>query len=354
MAGKDYYAILGVKRGASEKEIKSAYRRLARKHHPDVNPGDKQAEAQFKEISEANDVLGDPKKRKLYNKFGSNWEAASKMGEHFTGSAPGGFRVDFGGAPPGFGSIFENLFGGGFGGHPKVVAHDFEQAVELTLEEIDKGAKRSFTYRVDDACSTCDGTGRVVSARRQVCRECGGAGQVRGLLGFAQTCPACGGEGQSGFEVCKTCSGRGTLPTTKKLEVKIPAGVSHGSRVRVAGGGAAGSGGRRGDLYVLINQKPHPNFKRHGDNLETEVSVDYTVAALGGGVKVNALRGSVDMKVPAGSQSGQMFRLAGQGMTKMPGGKGNLMVKLKITVPKKLSKEELRLLEEISKSRDSK
>ncbi|MGI8924629.1 MAG: DnaJ domain-containing protein, partial [Fimbriimonadales bacterium] len=216
---KDYYAILGIDRKADDKAIKSAYRKLARKHHPDVNRSDKRAEEKFKEISEAYDVLGDEKKRKLYDQYGSNWEAASKMGDNFGGGgAPGGFRVDFGegGVPPGFESVFETIFGGGggFRGVHQAVAQDLEQAVALTLKEIDSGTTRSFTYRVEDACSTCRGTGTIRAAKSQPCPQCRGSGQVRGMLGISQTCPVCSGLGTLNVETCPTCKGQATLPTT--------------------------------------------------------------------------------------------------------------------------------------------
>jgi chaperone protein DnaJ len=353
----DYYAVLGVDRKADEKAIKSAYRKLARKHHPDVNPNDKKAEEKFKQISEAYDVLSDPTKRKLYDRFGENWEAASKMGENFGagGGAPGGFRVDFGGAgaPGGFDSVFETIFGGGGfgGGMRQAVPHDVEQAIALTLQEIDTGTTRVFTYRVDDACATCHGSGTIRSASSGPCPQCHGSGQVRGMLGIPQVCPMCGGAGTLSVETCPTCKGAGTLPTTKRVDVKIPPGIKDGARLRVAGQGATGANGKRGDLYVLIHERPDPNFKRQGDDLQTTVKVDYTLAAVGGSVSVNTLHGSVDMKVPAGSQSGQVFRLGGKGISKMGGGKGNLLAELQITVPKHVSAEEKRLLQEIIEKR---
>lgn len=347
---KDYYAILGVDRNADEKEIKSAYRKLARKHHPDVNPNNKRAEEKFKEISEAHDVLSDQKKRKLYDQYGENWEAASKMGENF-GHGPdmGGYRVDFG-QGGGFGDVFETIFGGGKGfTQHQAVAYDVEQAVELTLEEVNSGTARTFTYRVEDACGTCHGMGTVRSAKSSPCRNCGGTGQVKGVFGFGQTCPVCGGAGTVSAETCPTCKGQTTLPTTKRVEVKIPAGIQDGSRLRVAGQGAMGADGRRGDLYVVARVRPHPQFVRKGDDLESTAEIDYTVAALGGTIEVPTLRGKVSMKVPAGSQSGQMFRLKGQGISRMGGGKGNLLAKLKVTVPRHPNPEEKRLLEEISR-----
>lgn len=345
MANVDYYEVLGISRDADDKAIKQAYRKLARKYHPDVNPNNKQAEEKFKQVSEAYEVLSDPEKRKLYDRWGSNWENASKVGENFS-NVRDGFRFDFN-APGGFESVFETFFGGGVGEQLRVVPHDIEQSIELTLDEIDRGTTRSFTFMVDDPCKTCEGRGHVKSSSRKACQNCGGSGQVRGFLGISQACPVCGGQGSSEYVTCPTCSGRGTLPTTRRVEVKIPAGIKNGARLRVAGQGAGGSNGRRGDLYVVIKERAHPIFKRKGDNLETEIEIDYLTATLGGSVKVKTLRGSVDMKVPPGTQSGQSFRLTGQGLSKMGGGRGNLVVKAKITVPKTLSSEEKSLLEKI-------
>jgi molecular chaperone DnaJ len=238
----------------------------------------------------------------------------------------------------------------GRSGH-HAVPHDIEQSVTLTLEEIDSGAQRSFTYRVDDACSTCGGMGVVQSKTDSTCPKCRGSGQVKGVFGISQTCPVCGGAGSIASDVCPTCKGQATLPNTKRVDVKIPAGIKDGARLRVAGQGATGAGGRKGDLYVLIREQPHAEFRRVGDDLETEANVDYVLATLGGTTTVKTLKGTVDMKVPAGSQSGQVFRLGGQGISKMNGGHGNLLVRLKIIVPKSPSADEKRLLEEIRKVR---
>lgn len=350
--GKDYYATLGVDKRADEKDIKAAYRKLARKYHPDVNPGDAKAEATFKEISQAYEVLGDPEKRKLYDQYGSNWEQA----QHFQGAGgEGGFNFNFGGQPGGggFETIFEQFFGGGGGmagadyaqrGQP---ARDIEKAVELTLEEIDSGTQRTLTYQAPDACKTCDGNGWVEARTSQRCEQCNGTGKVRGLLGMAQPCGECGGRGVTGLQSCPTCKGSGTLATTKKVEVKIPAGIMDGKKLRVPGKGVMGSSGRAGDLYVLIRERQHPTFRRSGDALETEVEVPYHLAALGGEVKVPTLRAHVAMKVPEGAQAGQLFRLGGQGIARMNGQRSDLHVKLKIVVPKRLSAEEKRLLEQI-------
>ena len=306
---KDYYQILGVTKKADEKDIKSAYRKLARKHHPDVNPNDKGAEARFKEISEAYDVLSDPEKRKLYDQYGQNWEAA----QNFSGGIPdadGGYQFHFTGqGGGGFESIFEHLMGGMRGGGGGFQTMDFdmmetaqprdlEKIVEVSLEEIDSGTKRTLTYQTMDAQRT--------------------RGQIS------------------------------TVPTTKKVEVKIPAGIADGKKLRVPGKGHAGVNGKAGDLYVVVKWATHPQFKPIGENLEVEIAVPYTTAALGGEVRVPTLRGAVKMKIPGGTQSGQSLRLAGQGITRMNGGKSDLMARVKITVPKQLGEKERKLLEELA------
>lgn len=351
-SGKDYYKILGVNRNADQKEIKAAYRRLARKYHPDVNPNNGEAAEKFKEISEAYEVLSDEKKRRLYDTYGSQWEAAERMGEGFR-TGPEGFRVDFG-IPSGF----EDLIGAFFGeervpAESHAIPHDVEQIVELTLEEIDSGTTRTFVYRVEDACSKCDGTRYSRGRIEQRCPRCEGTGRVRTFLGLSHPCHFCKGRGTTYLEPCSLCNGTGSQTSTRRIEVRIPAGISPGARLRVPGGGSQGAGGRRGDLYVVIREKPHPRFKRQGSDLLIEHDVDYTVAALGGTAHVPTLRGRVEMTIPAGSQSGQIFRLAKQGLTKAEGGRGDLLVKIRITVPKTLTPEEKQLLERIVKAKSA-
>jgi DnaJ-class molecular chaperone len=307
---KDYYELLGVSRKADEKEIKSAYRRLARKYHPDVNPNDKVAESKFKEISQANEVLSDPEKRKLYDQYGANWEQA----QNFAGAE--GQNGDFqnfhfgGGGGEGFGSFFEQFFGGAggptsgrstgfnFQDVETMQPRDVEKTVELTLEEIDSGTKRMLTYQTLDAQRLRDGVT--------------------------------------------------TVPTTKKVEVKIPAGITDGKKLRVPGKGAAGANGKAGDLYVVIKWAPHTTFKLTGDNLEVDVPVPFTTAALGGEIRVPTLRSSVTMKIPEGTQSGQAFRLGGQGITHLGGHRGDLMARIKITVPRRPSAEQKELFRRLA------
>jgi len=347
---KDYYATLGVPRSADEKEIKSAYRKLARKYHPDVNPNDKTSEAKFKEVSEAYEVLSDPEKRKAYDQFGANWE-------HMQNYGGGGEGADFGfnipGGEGGFGNIFEQLFQniGQETMHQQrasTTARDIEKTVEVTLEEVDTGTKRSLSYQSLDACKSCDGRGVVHLRSSRRCGTCGGTGKLRGLLGMTQICNECHGTGVSATEKCPSCKGEGGAPTNKKVEVTIPAGISDGKKLRIPGKGVIGSGHRAGDLYVVIKLIPHPVFKLNGDNLEVEVEVPYTLAALGGEISVPTLRSKVKMRIPEGTQSGQTFRLSGQGLSKLGGQRGNLMARIKITVPKKLSDQERRLLSELA------
>ncbi|MBX3118770.1 MAG: J domain-containing protein [Fimbriimonadaceae bacterium] len=301
---KDYYDILGVGRKADEKEIKTAYRGLARKYHPDVNPNDKSAEAKFKEISEAYEVLSDPEKRKMYDQFGANWENA----RNFQGGFPNTGEADFhfSGQGGDFGTIFEQFFSGFGGGRGTKIniedlqtaqPRDVEKVVEITLEEIDKGTKRVLTYQTADSVQTRDG---AIS----------------------------------------------TIPSNKKVEVSIPAGITEGKKLRVPGKGAAGIRGRAGDLYVTIKWAHHPTFKPMGEHLEVEIPVSFTTAALGGEVKVPTLRSTLSMKIPAGAQSGQTFRLANQGISRMGSARSDLLVRIKITVPKSLTEEQKKLLKQ--------
>lgn len=312
---KDFYKILGVPKGADEKQIKTAYRKLARQYHPDVNPGSKDAEAKFKEVSEAYSVLSDPEKRKMYDRYGSNFENLN---------VGGGDPGDFGGytgsvhMEGGFGDIFEQMFAN-FGGRMQqaVPPQDVEQTVEVTLEEVNSGTKRSLSYQVENPC-----------------KQCGSQGQVRLTNGAYGPCP--------------DCHGVGRIRVSRKVEVNIPAGIQDGKKLRVPGRGSAGTNNRNGDLYVVIKQVPHPMFKRTGDDLEVEVEVSYLQAGLGGSVKVPTLTSSGTISIPEGTQSGMKFRLKGQGVTSMAGGKGDLFAKVKIVMPKTLGDKERELLKQIA------
>jgi molecular chaperone DnaJ len=324
---KDYYAILGVPRTADEKEIKSAYRKLARKYHPDVNPGDKSAEAKFKEISEAYDVLSDPHKRSQYDSFGEQWKAFSQAGARPGAGAPN-VEFDFGG----FGNLndlFESLFGGRQGRSERATreGEDVEYGLDVSLEEALRGATKDLTLRIEDLCSRCGGSGALREA----------SGRIN--LGA----------------VCPQCRGAGRIAATRKVMVKIPAGVTEGRRLRLAGQGAAGAGGKRGDLYLFIRIKPHPDFERQDSDLYVDVAIPFTVAALGGEVAVRTLTGERTLLVPPGVQSGQKIRIAGQGLPGANGQKaGDMYARLRITVPKDLSPRERELLKELARIRGDK
>lgn len=362
---KDYYKILGLPKTATDKEIKSAYRKLARQHHPDVNAGNKAAEDKFKEIGEAYDVLSDTDKRSKYDQYGDQWKAVTQGGGPSRpggGSyAPNGYaEQDFGGAG-GIDDFLSSLFGGqgpsghgSFGGFNRASPNaarpqqDMEYPVEITLEEAYKGATRSFTISLPETCGRCNGAGAVPTGKNKPCPMCGGTGKTKGGRGFFgnNTCPQCGGTGQA-VEACPECHGEGQVTKQKRLtDIKIPAGVADGQRIRLAGQGSGG-----GDLYLKIKVKDNARFERQGDDLTTDFDIPYTVAALGGEAGVETFAGRRTLNIPAGTQSGQKFRLTGQGMPilKTKGAdKGNLYARARLTVPKDLSAREKELLAEIA------
>jgi len=333
MAGRDYYEILGVPRDASEKEIKRAYRRLARKYHPDLNPGDKEAEEKFKEINKAYEVLSDPEKRRLYDLYGENWEqmAAFHNARQQAGAAgPGGATTftwrtgDLFGDLSDLlrGSIFEDLFEGffGFGRRGPARGQNVEQEVELTLEE------------------AYSGTTRIV--------------QVTG----EEVCPACRGRSRALGALCQVCRGLGVVMRPKRLEVRIPPGVGDGSRVRVAGEGRPGPmGGPKGDLYLVVRLRPHPRFRREGDDLYTEVEVPVEDAVLGGEVEVPTISGRrVLLRIPPLTQNGRTFRLAGLGMPRLEGGGyGDMYVTVRLRIPEHITEEERELYRRLRELRRS-
>jgi DnaJ-class molecular chaperone len=329
---RDYYEVLGVGRGASDDDIKTAYRKLARKHHPDLNPGDKAAEERFKELQEAYDVLSDAEKRKLYDRHGENWRVAGQGGgtpppgwerAQAGGGGPqaGGFDFsgfDFGGGGAG-GFDFEDLFGrvgrGRGGGRRTSRGSDVEAELELSLEEAHRGGRRTLQMQAAETCPTC---------------------QATGVTSDDKTCPTCGGAGQ--------------VLRPKTVEVNIPAGVRDGQTLRLAGqGGAGANGAPAGDLYLRIRLRPHPVFNVRGDDLEVELPVAPWEAVLGAKVEVPTIDGKAEVTIPAGAQSGQRLRLRGQGLNKRKGGRGDEYVRLKIVVPKEPSDEERRLYEELKR-----
>ncbi|MCL2149954.1 MAG: J domain-containing protein [Dehalococcoidia bacterium] len=328
---KDYYNVLGISKTATDKEIKAAFRKLARKYHPDVNPGNKSAEEKFKEINQAHEVLSDPDKRQKYDQYGEQWQYA----DHFAGAgAPGGGQTppnydfsgfNFGGqgtssnfGGEGFSDIFEQLLNRRRGGRTRR-GRDLEQPVEISLEEAMSGASRLLNLQSQEACSTCNGTGQQQKA------------------------------------VCPTCQGVGGVSRTKQLELKIPSGVRTGSRIRMAGQGEAShGGGAPGDLYMVITVRPHPKFERLEDDLLSTISVPLVTAVLGGTVTVPTLTGRLELKIPPETQNGQVFKLAGQGLPHLgKTGRGDLRVKISAVLPTKLSPEERALFQKLQKMRSA-
>ncbi len=363
MAKEDYYNLLGVERGASADELKKAYRKLAVKYHPDKNPGDAAAEAKFKEISEAYDVLKDADKRAAYDRYGH--AAFQGAGGGAGGGGGGGFhdpfdvfREVFGGGRSrsgggGAGGIFEEFFGGGggSGGGVDNRGADLRYDLELTLEEAAKGVEKEISYRRPVTCKKCSGSGAEPGSKKVTCPTCNGAGQVvssRGFISYRQVCPTCHGAGVVIEKPCSACNGEGRVMETSKAKLRIPAGVDTGSKLRSAGKGEAGRmGGEAGDLYVILHVKEHELFERHGVDLFCEIPIKFTLAALGGTIDVPTLFGKGSLKIPGGTQTGTTFRLRGQGMPKLRSdAKGDLLVRVQVEVPKKLSSAERSKLEE--------
>ena len=320
----DYYNVLGVKRDASDKDIRSAYRRLARQHHPDVNPGDKAAERRFKEMNDAYEMLSDPEKRRKYDKYGDRWQYADQLeaargqsAGQFWGGATGRAGEPSGGAFDGngdFGAIFDTIFRGARARRGRARGHDIEQPIQITLEEAYRGASRTLSLQGSGPCATCGGSGRIAGV------------------------------------ACHVCNGTGVETRTRRLEVKVPPGVQTGSRVRITGeGGPGAGGGPNGDLYLIVAVLPRERYERKGDDLYVDVPVPVADAALGGEVTVPTLAGKqVALTIPAGSQNGKSFRLSGLGMPKLSGrGSGALYARVRLQLPETLGDEERKLFERL-------
>ena len=348
---RDYYEILSVERTASDDEIKRAYRKLAVKFHPDKNPDDAHAEEKFKELGEAYDVLMDAQKRAAYDRYG---HAAFAQGGRSGFHDPFDIFRDVFGSAGGTGGIFETFFGGGQAEQDGTQrGSDLRYDMQITLEEAAFGVEKEIEVRKLDTCAKCKGSGASPGSRVVVCSTCRGRGQVvsaRGFFQVSQTCPRCRGLGEVIEIPCDVCSGEGRNEQTSRIKIKIPPGIAHGSRLRSSKNGEAGiRGGEQGDLYVVIHVKEHPVFKREDDNLFCEVPISFATAALGGEVPVPTLEGKASLKVPAGTQGGQSFKLRGKGVSHVSGReRGDLHAKLLVEVPTDLNSEQRQKLEEFA------
>ncbi|WP_133682807.1 molecular chaperone DnaJ [Paludibacterium purpuratum] len=355
MSKRDYYEVLGVNRDASEEEIKKAYRKLAMKYHPDRNPDSKEAEDKFKQGKEAYEILSDSQKRAAYDQFGHAGVDPNAGAGGFRGGGQG-----FGDFSDAFSDIFGDIFGGGRGGGRSQVFRgaDLRYNMEITLEEAARGCERQIRIPAHEHCDTCHGSGAKPGTQPKTCATCGGHGQVRMSQGFfsvQQTCPTCHGSGKQITEPCPKCHGAGQLKTTKTLNVKIPAGVDEGDRIRLAGEGEPGeNGGPNGDLYVVTHIKPHAVFQREGMDLHCEMPISFATAALGGEVEIPTLDGMAKVKIGGETQSGRVYRLRGKGIKAVRGNTfGDLMCHVVVETPVNLTerqKELLREFEEISQS----
>ncbi len=348
MSKRDYYEVLGLSRTATEIEIKKSYRTLAVKYHPDKNPGDPTAEERFKECAEAYSVLSDSQKRAAYDRFGHS------------GVSGGGFD-------PGFSNIEDifDMFGfgdmfGGRGGRRSSVQRgaDLRYDLEISLEDAANGKEEKLSIPRLEKCETCEGSGAEEGSKPEACITCQGSGQTRYQQGFfsvMRTCPNCAGKGQIIRNPCKDCGGDGRIEKEKSLEIKIPAGVETGSRLRVSGEGEAGvNGGQSGDLFVVIHVAEHETFERQGANLYSAVPITFGQAALGAEIKVKTLDADEELKIPAGTQTGTVFRIKSQGMPALGGrGKGDLFVAVTVITPKSLTKEQRKLLEKLADVEDT-
>ena len=354
---RDYYEVLGIGKNATDAEIKSAYRKLAKKYHPDLNPGDKEAEEKFKEVNEANDVLSDPQKRQRYDQFGfagvdPNYAAAN-------GGGAGGFGGGFGGVA--LGDIFGDIFGGGFGGgfsgfgggsSPRTAnaprkGHDIQASVILTFEEAAHGCSKKITINRQDTCPDCGGTGAAKGTSPETCPDCGGRGYVVtqqrtpfGVMQSQQPCSHCGGRGTIIRNPCKTCRGTGKTAARKSLEINIPAGIDDDQNIALRGQGDAGSnGGPAGDVIVHVTVKADPMFERDGYDVTIHVPITFSQAVLGDDVEVPSVDGRIVQHIPEGTQSGTKFRLRGQGIQYLNGrGRGDQYVIVDVEIPKKVTR----------------
>jgi molecular chaperone DnaJ len=345
----DYYEVLELSRDCSDSEIKKAYRKLALKYHPDRNQGDKEAEEKFKLVNEAYQVLSDPKKRDIYDRYGK----AGLEGNGFRGG--GGMNMDD------LSAIFESVFGSGFGGgfntrgRSEYEKYPLDLEVEVTLEfnEAIFGTQKEINYRYKKVCQKCNGTGDK-SGEPRVCSNCHGEGQVyyrQGFMTFAQTCEVCRGEGREVVTPCDECGGRGYVEVEERTTVDIPAGIDYGNRMRVGGKGNIAKNGRRGDLYLLVIVEDDEHFIRDGDNIYIEVPIFFTQAALGGEIEIPTIRGKKSVKIPQGVRDKEQFILKGEGVENVhTKRRGDMIAQVKLIYPKKLTDEQRELLEKLNDS----
>ena len=361
---RDYYEVLGVEKTASDDEIKSAYRKLAKKYHPDLNPNNKEAEVKFKEANEAYEVLSDKDKRAKYDQFGHAAfdPSAGAYGGGFNGFSGAGFTGSF----TGFDDILNSMFGGGFGGRSRsaradapMQGEDLRYSLTITFEEAAFGCKKEISYRREEKCATCGGSGAKPGPSKKTCTRCNGTGQIRvqqnTMLGTMQSvhpCDVCGGTGKIIEQPCETCRGKGRVSNAMKVVVTIPAGIDDGQSIRLGGKGEAGyNGGPDGDLLVTIRVKSSKQFVRDGYNLYTNLTIPVTTAVLGGEVTVPTLSGELKYNIPEGTQSGTTFRMREQGIQKLRlPGKGDLYVNVTVEIPKKLTSEQRELFEKLAES----
>lgn len=363
MATEDYYTLLGVDKNASEQDIKKAYRRMARKYHPDVNKDDPNAEERFKEITRAYEVLSDANLRQRYDQYGhAAFEQAAQSGGAGGAGGPFGTGGPFGGGFDDLGDIFDMFFGGGQSrGRSRSGPQrgsDIRYDLEITFEEAAFGAVKSITLPRNDMCSHCDGSGAEPGTSIRTCPQCGGQGEIQqesqtpfGRFVNVSTCPRCRGRGQMPETPCSHCMGQGRRRKERTIEVNIPAGVEDGQRIRLSGEGEAGAlGGPAGDLYVFLTVKPHQFFARDGYNVLCEVPITFTQAALGAEIKVPTLEGQATLRIPEGTQTGKVFRLRGQGIAHLRGsGRGDQLVRTKVVTPTKLTEGQRKALMELAK-----
>ncbi len=363
MSNTDYYAVLGLPKGASAAEVKKAYRKLARKYHPDVNPGDADAEKRFKEISEANSVLSDPKLKEQYDTYGFVGDRAGGPGPDFNGF--GGFSGFGGSGGVDFSEIF-NMFNRGAGGfqssgaprsHAPRRGQDIQYSMKLSFEDAVNGVTSRIRVNRSKPCTTCDGKGHVPIARPTVCSRCNGTGRETaggGLFHVQRPCSMCGGSGQIQEAQCNSCGGSGRNPISETINVRIPAGVDNGSKIRIAGKGEAGlAGGPAGDLFIITNIEPHPFFRRVGDNIYLTLPVTVSEAALGCKIKVPTVSGITTVRIPPGTQCGQKIRIRGNGIKSLrTGTPGNMFLEITLQTPDTRNTRVRELLRELSEFED--